>query len=136
MRGGLCHLSRCQKKKIMELPQGFTIDEIREIVEQHNKLDTEVHSGFHRSICREDWDDLYNGLPSDPYIDRYIQIGDAEYCITTSYIDGDPEHDELDADGGLTYLSEYVKLNNGFDMPEDYSIHDLIKLVEAHEANK
>lgn len=107
----------------MELPYGLTLDEVKEIVDMYDKLYDDIEQGrepqseFDKDGCMnyDEWEE------DDEYIDRYLQIGDAEYCISTEKYDEGKRVDNH-------YLSETVIISTD-KQPEHWFISELRKLV-------
>lgn len=107
----------------MELPYGLTLDEVKEIVDMYDNLYNDVEQGRepkpqYDEIGCPNYDDWYE---DDEYIDRYLQIGDAEYCISTEKYDEDKRADKH-------WLSERVIISTD-GKPEHWFISELYKLV-------
>lgn len=102
----------------MELPYGFNKGEIEEIINQWDKLYNEVESGTF-PIETYDYDQVYE---DEEYIDRYVWMGNAEFCISTVKYDEDKRVD-------IHYLSESLYLNkDGFSEP--FLIGELKEMVK------
>lgn len=97
----------------MELPKGYTKEEIKSVIESWNEIYDKVNNGTF-PMDRESFDQVFE---DDEYIDRYFWAGDAEFCITTY-----KETDE-------TYLSESLYLSLEDDT-ESFLIEQLKKIVK------
>ena len=108
----------------MELPAGITIEEIEAIVEQYDIFKKEESEETLLDSHLWSVDDTYDGRPyGDCFVDRYITIGNAEYCITTCY-----EEDNY----GETYISDYVTVIFDSQYREDYDIITLKDMIKEY----
>lgn len=111
--------------KTITLPKGKTTEDIKRIIAEYDNLHEEVEKGMHRSTDKQDWS-YY--IEDDGYIDRYKEIDDAEFVITT-----DKETDE-------TYLSEFIKISiydDGLiEDVEEYSYGQLLEMVKIDNKSK
>ena len=101
----------------MELPYGFTKEEIKEIVDEWDEFYLQITSNCY-PFNEIEFDEVYE---DDEYIDRYIWVGDAEFCISTKKWNEGKR-------ANIHYLSENIYLNkNGNSEP--FFIEELRQLV-------
>ena len=107
----------------MELPYGITVEEIKEIVNDWNRIYNDVENN---RIDLRRYDDNGNAnfddyWEDDEYIDRYMNIGNAEFCISSEKL----ENKE-------TWLSEDIVIGKE-DWIERFFIDELEKMIEGCE---
>lgn len=107
----------------MELPYGITVEEIKEIVNDWNRIYDDVENN---RIDLRQYDD--NGTANfddywedDEYIDRYKNVGNAEFCISSEKF----ENKE-------TWLSEDIVIGKE-DWIERFFIDELEKMIKGCE---
>lgn len=107
----------------MELPYGFTIEEVKGIVNDWNKIYDDVENN---RIDLRRYDDNGNAnfddyWEDDEYIDRYKNVGNAEFCISSEKF----ENKE-------TWLSEDIGVGkDGWN--DRFFIAELENMIEGYE---
>lgn len=108
----------------MELPYGFTIDEVKEIVNKWNVIYDDLENNridlrkYDDKGC-SNFDEYYE---DDEYIDRYIQDGTTEFCISSEKF----ENKE-------TWLSETIVVAKDLNNPIHLFIEDFEEMIKGYE---
>lgn len=107
----------------MELPYGFTIEEVKEIVNDWNRIYDGVENN---RIDLRRYDDNGNANFDDywedeEYIDRYMNVGNAEFCISSEKFDNKE-----------TWLSEDIVISKD-DGGERFFIDELREMIKGCE---